>query len=713
MKKISSVLLISALAFNQSCTTMKSTETQKEVPTPDASLSSNPFMKKSKLQYEAPEFDKIKDEHFKPAFDFGLKQHDAEILKIANNPETPTFENTLVALEKSGEILKRAMIVFSNLTSANTNPTLQALDEEYAPIFAAHSDKMYLNENLYKRIKAISENGLDSESKRLLQYYKQNFEIAGANLSAADKEKLKQINQELASLSTQYSNKLLEARKQGGVFFTDAKELDGLSADEIAAAASDAKNAGKPGQYLLALQNTTQQPLLQNLKNRATREKLFKASWTRAEKGDGNDTRETIEKLAKLRLRKAQILGKKSFAEWKLQDQMAKTPEAATNLMNQIATPAVETARREAKDIQNLIDQQNGGFNVEPWDWNFYAEQVRKAKFDLDESQIKPYFEITTVLEKGVFFAAEKFYGLTFKKRTDLPVYHPDVVTYEVFDHDGKSIAIYYLDFYTRDSKNGGAWMSNFVEQSYLLETKPVIVNCYNYQKPAPGKPSLISFDDVSTIFHEFGHSIHGMFASQEYPSLSGTNVPRDFVEFPSQINEHWALDPVVLKNYALHYETRQPIPQALVDKIKKASTFNQGYMTTELVSAAELDMGWHTVTSENQLIPVLDFEKQSLAKHGFTLATVPPRYHTPYFAHIWGGGYSAGYYAYLWSETLDNDAWEWIKNNGGLTRENGDRFRKYILSVGNSVDLNQAFRDFTGHDPDIKPLLRSRGFIK
>ncbi len=713
MKNISSVLLISALAFNQSCTTMKQTDIQQELPAPDPSLSSNPFMKKSKLQYEAPEFDKIKNEHFKPAFDFGLKQHEAEIVKIANNPAAPTFENTIVALEKSGEVLRRAQIVFSNLTSANTNPTLQALDEEYAPIFAAHSDKLFLNENLYKRIKSIKEDGLDSESKRLVQFYKQNFEIAGANLSAADKEKLKQINQELASLSTQYANKLLEARKQGGVFFSDAKELDGLSADEIAAAAADAKTAGQPGKYLLALQNTTQQPLLQNLKNRATREKLFKASWTRAEKGDANDTRETIEKLAKLRLKKAQTLGKKNFAEWKLQDQMAKTPEAATKLMNQIATPAVETAKREAKDIQDLIDQQKGGFKVEPWDWNFYAEQVRKAKYDLDESEIKPYFEITTVLEKGVFFAAEKFYGLTFKKRTDLPVYHPDVVTYEVFDHDGKSIAIYYLDFYTRDSKNGGAWMSNFVEQSYLLGTKPVIVNCYNYQKPAPGKPSLISYDDVSTIFHEFGHSIHGMFASQKYPSLSGTNVPRDFVEFPSQINEHWALDPVVLKNYAVHYETKQPIPQALVEKIKKASTFNQGYMTTELVSAAELDMDWHTVTNESQFIPVLDFEKQSLASHGFTLATVPPRYHTPYFAHIWGGGYSAGYYAYLWSETLDNDAWEWIRNNGGLTRENGDRFRKYILSVGNSVDLNQAFRDFTGHDPDIKPLLRNRGFIK
>ncbi|MCP1298293.1 M3 family metallopeptidase [Chryseobacterium sp. S0630] len=713
MKNISSVLLISALAFNQSCTTMKQTDIQQELPAPDPSLSSNPFMKKSKLQYEAPEFDKIKNEHFKPAFNYGLKQHEAEIIKIANNPAAPTFENTIVALEKSGEVLRRAQIVFSNLTSANTNPVLQALDEEYAPIFAAHSDKLYLNENLFKRIQSIKEDGLDSESKRLLQYYKQNFEIAGANLSAADKEKLKQLNQELASLSTQYANKLLEARKQGGVFFSDAKELDGLSADEIAAAAADAKTAGQPGKYLLALQNTTQQPLLQNLKNRATREKLFKASWTRAEKGDANDTRSTIEQLAKLRLKKAQILGKKNFAEWKLQDQMAKTPEAATKLMNQIATPAVETARREAKDIQDLIDQQKGGFKVEPWDWNFYAEQVRKAKFDLDESEIKPYFEITTVLEKGVFFAAEKFYGLTFKKRTDLPVYHPDVVTYEVFDHDGKSIAIYYLDFYTRDSKNGGAWMSNFVEQSYLLGTKPVIVNCYNYQKPAPGKPSLISYDDVSTIFHEFGHSIHGMFASQKYPSLSGTNVPRDFVEFPSQINEHWALDPVVLKNYAVHYETKQPIPQALVDKIKKASTFNQGYMTTELVSAAELDMDWHTVSNDSQFIPVLDFEKQSLANHGFNLATVPPRYHTPYFAHIWGGGYSAGYYAYLWSETLDNDAWEWISKNGGLTRENGDRFRKYILSVGNSVDLNQAFRDFTGHDPDIKPLLRNRGFIK
>ncbi|WP_312323884.1 M3 family metallopeptidase [Soonwooa sp.] len=718
MKKVTTSVLMAVLAFNISCSTMKQNSTTEVATTNqntsgDESMKNNPFMTKSKLQYEAPEFDKIKDSDFKPAFDYGLKQQEQEVNMIANNRMVPSFENTIVALEKSGEVLKRAQIVFYNLSSANTNPTIQALDEEYAPIFAAHSDKIYLNEFLYNKVKSIKEEGLDQESKKLLQYYKQNFEIAGANLSAAKKEELKQVNQDLASFSTQFSNKLLEARKQGGVLISDVKELDGLSADEISAAAADANAAGQPGKYLLALQNTTQQPMLQNLKNRATREKLFKASWGRAEKGDANDTRDTVEKLAKLRLKKAQILGKQNFAEWKLQDQMAKTPEAAKQLMDQLAKPAVETAKREAKDIQDLIDQQKGGFKVEPWDWNFYAEQVRKAKYDLDDNEIKPYFEITTVLEKGVFYAAEKFYGITFKKRTDLPVYHPDVVTYEVFDHDGKSLAIYYLDFYTRDSKSGGAWMSNFVEQSHMMGTKPVIVNCYNYQKPAPGKASLISYDDVTTMFHEFGHSIHGIFANQKYTSLSGTNVPRDFVEFPSQINEHWALDPVVLKNYAIHYQTKKPIPQTLVDKIKKAATFNQGYMTTELVFAAILDMDWHTVSKDSDFKPALDFEKASLLQHGFTLGTVPPRYHTPYFAHIWGGGYSAGYYAYIWSETLDADAWEWIRDNGGLTRENGDRFRKYILSVGNSVDLNKAFKEFTGRNPDIKPLLRNRGFIK
>ena len=712
MKNITSIVLISTLSLNIACTSMKNTETKQDQIV-DATLANNPFMKKSSLQYQAPEFDKIKDEHFKPAFDYGLKQNISEIEKIANNTETPTFENTVLALEKSGEVLKRAQIVFYNLTGSNTNPTLQKIEEEYAPIFAAHSDKIYLNSKIFNRIKAVKTDGLDAEDKRLIEVYKQRFELAGANLTDTQKEQMKAINAELATLSTQFTSKLLEARKKGAVLINDVKELDGLSADEIAAAATDAKNAGQEGKYLLTLLNTTQQPLLQNLKNRATREKLFKASWYRAEKGDENDTRAILEKTAKLKMDKAHLMGKSSYAELNLMDQMAKKPENALKLLSQLANPAVAQAKKESDDIQKLIDEQKGGFSVEPWDWNFYAEQVRKAKYDLDENQIKPYFEVSTVLEKGVFYAAEKFYGITFKERKDLPVYHPDVVAYEVFDRDGKSLAIYYLDFYTRDNKNGGAWMSNFVEQSFTTNTKPVIVNVFNYQKPAPGKPSLISYDDVSTMFHEFGHTLHGLFANQKYTTISGTNVPRDFVEFPSQINEFFALEPAVLKNYALHYETKQPMPTALVEKIKKAATFNQGYATTELVSAATLDMAWHSVTSENQFKPTLEFEKDVLQKYGFTLPQVPPRYHSPYFAHIWGGGYSAGYYAYMWSDMLNSAAWDWIKNNSGMTRENGDRFRKHILSVGNSVDLNQAFRDFTGKDPEITPLLKDKGFVK
>ena len=712
MKNIASVLLISALGFNIACTSMKNTENKQETMV-DAALASNPFMKKSSLQYQAPEFDKIKDEHFKPAFDYGLQQNLVEIEKIANATDAPTFENTVLALEKSGEVLKRAQIVFFNLTGSNTNPTLQKIEEEYAPIFAAHSDKIFLNSKLFNRIKAIKTDGLDAEDLRLIEVYKQRFELAGANLTDAQKEQMKSINAELATLGTQFTNKLLEARKSGAVLIDNVQELEGLSADEIAAAATDAKNAGHEGKYLLVLLNTTQQPLLQNLKNRATREKLFKASWYRAEKGDNNDTRATLEKMAKLRMEKAHLMGKSSYAELNLVDQMAKTPEKALNLLAQLANPAVAQARKEAADIQKLIDEQKGGFSVEPWDWNFYAEQVRKAKYDLDENQIKPYFEVRTVLEKGVFYAAEKFYGITFKVRPDLPVYHPDVVAYEVFDRDGKSLAIYYLDFYTRSNKNGGAWMSNFVEQSFTTGTKPVIVNVFNFQKPAPGKPSLISYDDVSTMFHEFGHTLHGLFANQKYITISGTNVPRDFVEFPSQINEFFALEPAVLKNYALHYETKQPMPQELVNKIKTAATFNQGYAMTELVSAATLDMAWHSVTNENQFKSTLEFEKEVLQKYGFTLPQVPPRYHSPYFAHIWGGGYSAGYYAYMWSDMLNSSAWDWIKTHGGMTRENGDRFRKHILSVGNSVDLNQAFRDFTGKDPEITPLLKDKGFTK
>jgi peptidyl-dipeptidase Dcp len=670
----------------------------------------NPLLRKSPLQYQAPMFNLIKDEHFKPAFDFSLKVHDEEIENIANNPAKATFQNTVLALETSGVDLNRATGIFYNLTGSNTNPTLQAIEEEYAPIFSAHSDKMYLNSKLYNRIKSLNLASLKGEDRKLTEYYLQQFELAGANLSPDDKEKMKKINEELASLQTSFSNKLLIARKNGAVLFDNESELDGLSKAELDAAKAKATEAGFPGKYLIGLLNTTQQPLLPSLKNRATREKIFKASWTRAEKSDSGDTRSVLEQLAKLRLQKANLMGKKSFAEWRLQDQMAKNPATAMDLLAKIAKPAVLRAKEEAKEIQKLIDGQQGGFKLEPWDWNFYSEQVRKAKYDLDESEIKPYFEVTTVLEKGVFFAAKQMYGITFKVRTDLPVYHPDVKVYEVFDKDKKSLAIYYLDFYTRDNKSGGAWMNNFVSQSHYLKQKPVIVNVYNFAKPTEGNPSLISFDDVTTMFHEFGHTLHGLFANQQYISLSGTAVPRDYVEFPSQINEHAVMDPMILKNYAIHYKTKQVIPQALINKIKKAETFNKGYEVTELLAAATLDMAWHSIEKESDIKPALQFEKEALEKYGLLVNEVPTRYHTPYFAHIWGGGYSSGYYAYTWSKTLDYNAFDWMQANGGMTRTNCERFRKYILSVGNSVDLNKAFKDFIGHEMRIEPYLKNAG---
>lgn len=670
----------------------------------------NPLLQKSALQYQAPPFNLIKDKDFKPAFEYGLEVHTKEVMAIANDPAKPSFQNTVLALETSGVDLKRATGVFYNLTGSNTNPVLQALQAEYAPIFSAHSDETYLNSKLYKRFKAIDLTTLKGEDKKLTTYYLQEFELAGANLSEDDKDKMKKINEELASLGTLFGNKLLTARKNGAILFDNAADLEGLSANDLAAAKIKATEAGHEGQYLIGLQNTTQQPILQNLSNRATREKIFKASWTRAQKNDDGDTREVLEQMARLRLQKANLMGKKNFAEWKLQDQMAQTPERAMNLLAKIAGPAVAKAKVEAKEIQDLIDGQNGGFTLEPWDWNFYSEQVRKAKYDLDESQVKPYFELTTVLEKGVFFAAKKMYGITFKQRKDLPVYHPDVVAYEVFDNDGKSMAIYYLDFYTRDNKNGGAWMNNFVDQSHYLKQKPVIVNVYNFAKPVNDNPSLISFDDVITMFHEFGHTLHGLFANQNYTSLSGTAVPRDFVEFPSQINEHAALDPEVLKNYAIHYKTKEVIPQDLIDKIKKAETFNKGYDVTELLAASTLDMNWHSVENEANFKPALVFEDEALKKYGLLVNEVPTRYHTPYFAHIWSGGYSAGYYAYTWSKTLDYNVYDWMKANGGLTRKNSERFRKYILSVGNSVDLNEAFKEFIGHDMEIEPYLRNAG---
>ena len=704
MRFFSKIVLASSVIFVASLST-----TSSYAQTPTLKMT-NPLLKRSTLQYQAPPFNLIKDEHFKPAFEYALKVHNQEVRKITTNKAKPTFMNTVVALEISGVDLNRAASNFYNLTGSNTNPTLQSIEAEYAPIFSAHNDQIYLNSQLYNRFKAINLNSLKGEDKKLTEYYLQKFELAGANLSAADKVKMKQINGDLASLSTLYGNKLLIARKNGAILFDNAKDLDGLSPEELAAAKLNASAVGQDGKYLIGLLNTTQQPVLASLTNRSSREKIFKSSWTRAEKNDDGDTREVLEKIAKLRLKKAKLMGKKSFAEWKLQDQMAQTPAPAMDLLAKLAAPAVAKAKVEAKEIQDLIDTQKGGFKLEPWDWDFYSEQVRKAKYDLDESEIKPYFEIATVLEKGVFFAAKQMYGITFKERNDLPVYHPDVKVYEVFDNDGSSIAIYYLDFYTRDNKSGGAWMNTFVNQTHYLKQKPVIVNVYNFSKPIDGNPSLISFEDVTTMFHEFGHTLHGLFANQQYESLSGTAVPRDFVEFPSQINEHAALDPTVLKNYAIHYKTKQAIPQELIDKIKKADTFNKGYVVTELLAAATLDMAWHNVEKESDFKPTLEFEKEALTKYGLLVNDVPTRYHSPYFAHIWGGGYSAGYYAYTWSKTLDFNAFDWMKANGGLTRENSERFRKYILSVGNSVDLNTAFKEFIGHDMEIEPYLRNAG---
>jgi peptidyl-dipeptidase Dcp len=675
---------------------------------------SNPFSSQSSLPYQAPRFDKIKDADFKPALEEGMKVQLQEIEKIANNTAAPTFENTFVAIEKSGQLLTRVNNVFSLLTGANTNPGLQSLQEEVAPKLAAIQDAIYLNSKLFKRIQTVYNNRsklkLDPESKRLVEYQYQEFLLAGAKLSEADKAKLKKLNEEEASLGAKFTNQLLAAAKAGAIVINDSSELAGLSKADMDAFAQNAKANNLTGKWQIPLQNTTQQPVLQSLASRATRQKVFDASFNRAERSDSNDTRNTITRLAQIRLEKAKLVGFQNYATWKLQDQMAKTPGSVETFFSRLVPSATAKAKGEAADIQALIDKQNGGFKLQPWDWNYYSEQVRKEKYNLDESEVKPYFELNKVLENGVFYAANQLYGLTFKERHDLPVYQKDVRVFEVFDKDNKPFALFYCDYYKRDNKSGGAWMSNIVGQSTLLGTKPVIYNVGNFTKPAPGQPALISFDDVTTMFHEFGHGLHGLFASQKYPTLSGTNVARDYVEFPSQFNEHWALDPQVLKHYAIHYQTGQTIPDALVDKIKRASTFNQGYKLTELLAAASLDMQWHTVSDIASIKNVDEFEKEALHKTQLDLSEVPPRYRSTYFLHIWGNGYAAGYYAYLWTKMLSEDAYSWFEEHGGLTRENGQLFRNMILSRGNTEDYGKMFRDFRGHDPEIAPMQKTFG---
>lgn len=674
----------------------------------------NPFFAPSKLHLHAPAFDKIKNSHFKPAMEEGIRLQMAETEKIANNPAAPTFANTFIALEKSGQLLKRVNRVFDLLTGAYTNPELQQIESEMAPKLAANSDAIYLNTRLFNRIETIykkrNQLKLDAESKRLVEYYYNNFKLAGAQLSETDKEKLKALNKEEATLRTKFGKQLLAGTKAGALVVNTAAELDGFTPSEIEKAAQSANAAGLSGKWLISLQNTTQQPALQSLTNRATRQKLFEASYTRTQKGDANDTRPTITRIAAIRIEKAKLFGLPNFASWKLQNQMAKTPATVDAFLSKLTAAATSKAKQEAADIQAVIDKQNGGFKLQAWDWNFYAEQVRKAKFDIDEAQVKPYLEIDNVLRNGVFYAANLLYGITFKERKDLPVYQPEVRVFDVFDKDGSQLALFYCDYFKRDNKRGGAWMSNLVGQSKLMGNKPVIYNVGNFAHPAEGQPALLTFDEVTTMFHEFGHALHGLFANQQYPSLSGTSVARDFVEFPSQFNEHWALDPKVFKNYAIHYKTGQLMPQGLVDKIKKAATFNQGYDFTELLAADYLDMQWHTLPYGAIVSDVDKFEADALHKTGMDLPQVPPRYRSTYFSHIWGSGYAAGYYAYTWTSMLEHDAYAWFKEHGGLTRQNGQRFRDMILSKGNTQNLNKIYVDFRGHEPSIEPMLKNRG---
>ena len=683
----------------------------------NTALASNPFMEPSTLPFQAPDFTKIKDSDFAPAFDEGIKRQLEEVENIANNAEAPTFENTLVALEESGQLLHRVNHVFNMLSGANTDSVLQNLQEKIAPRLAAQQDAIYLNTKLFERIKTLYQKknalNLNAESARLLDYYEKEFVRAGANLSADDKTKLKKLNEEEASLSAKFTNMLLAAAKAGALVVDNKEALKGFSEGDMKAAAQDAAANGKDDKWLIPLQNTTQQPALQSLENRGTRHRLFEASWTRAEKGDKNDTRETIKRIAAIRAEKAKLLGFPNYAAWNLQDQMAKTPQTVQNFLKKLVPPATAKARKEAGDLQQVIDHEKKSVQLEPWDWNYYSEKVRKARYDLDENQIKPYFELFNVLENGVFYAANQLYGLTFKRRTDIPVYQPDMRVYELYDQDSSELGLFYVDYFKRDNKSGGAWMSNVVEQSKLLGTKPVIYNVCNFTKPAPGEPALISYDDVTTMFHEFGHALHGFFADQTYPSLSGTNVARDFVELPSQFNEHWALDPKVLHHYAMHYKTGKPMPQELIDKIKRSTTFNQGYKLTEILGAADLDMEWHTISAEDSVKSVDSFEANALERTNLDIPQVPPRYRSSYFLHIWGNGYAAGYYAYLWTEMLDDDAYAWFEENGGLTRANGQRFRDMILSRGNTEDYNKMFMDFRGHAPDIKPMLKDRGLIE
>jgi peptidyl-dipeptidase Dcp len=674
----------------------------------------NPFFKLSPLPFHYPQFDLIKDEHFVPAYTEGMAQQLKEIAAIANNAKPATFDNTVVAMERSGQLLTRVSTTFSNLQGANTNAQLDAIDTEMSPRLAAHNDAIYLNTKLYARVKSLYEQraklGLDAESRHLLERYHTDFVRAGARLSAADKEKLKVLNGELATLQTAFQQNVLKEINASALVVDSRAELAGMSEAAIDAAAAAAKARGLDGKFAVALTNTTGQAALSVLTSPATRKRMMDLSLARGSHGGDFDNRANVLKIAKLRADKAALLGYPNYAAYSLEDQTAKSTSAVNTLLAELAKPAVSNARKEAADLQAVADAEKAGLQIGAADWSYYTDKVRAQRFSFDGNQLKPYFELNNVLEKGVFFAAGKLYGLSFKERKDLPVYHPDVKVYDVFDADGKQLAIFLADMYARPSKQGGAWMNEYVSQSALMGTKSVVANHLNIPKPPAGEPTLLTVDEVKTAFHEFGHALHGMFSNVKYPRFSGTSVPRDFVEYPSQVNEMWMVQPEVLANYARHYKTGEAMPKELLEKVAASKKFNQGFATTEYLASSLVDQRWHQLSAAQMPADVLAFEAAALKDAGVDYAPVPPRYRTTYFSHTFSGGYAAGYYAYLWSEKLDADTVEWFKENGGLQRKNGDWFRKTLLSRGGTADALELFRNFRGRDARIEPLLERRG---
>ena len=676
----------------------------------------NPLLAPSPLEYAYPPFDRIRDEHFGAAFEQGMAEQLREVEAMLSAPVAPTFANTLVALERSGETLSRARSVFFNLAGAHGNERTRALERQLAPRLAAHADAIRLDPRLFARVDGLfavrTQLGLDPESLRLLEKSHADLVRAGARLAEPEKARLRALNAEISSLQTTFTQNVLKEVNGSLVWVDRAEELDGLTAAEVAAAAELARAEGRPGAWALRLLNTSGQPVLASLRNRALRERIHQASLARGSRGGEFDNLAVVSRLARLRAERARLLGYPNHATYVLEDQTARTPQAVNRLLSDLGPAAVANARREAAAMQAIIDREGGGFTLAAWDWPFYGEKERRERFAFDEAELKPYLEAERVLRDGVFFAAEKLFGLTFRARPDLPVYEETVRAYEILDADGRPLAAFLLDLYARPSKRGGAWMNSYVDQSRLLGSRPVVGNHLNVSRPVAGEPTLLTFDQVVTLFHEFGHALHGLFSAVEYPRFSGTKVPRDFVEFPSQVYEMWATWPEVLRHYARHHRTGEPLPEALVGKVIAAGKFHQGYRTTEYLAAAVLDQAWHQLAPEEVPGPegVLAFEAAVLRRAGLDFAAVPPRYRTPYFSHVFSSGYSAGYYSYLWAEVLDADAVEWFRGNGGLTRANGDRLRRTVLARGGSADAMQLYRDFRGTDPELKPLLQRRG---